>query len=178
MPEGWRRGHRTPLGKSEKTTEDHHTGDDATQLGAVHLVLYGGHRSRYLTGWISHYRLWGRRPSKDLGVIDAHVRRRVRAIIVRQKKQQRFLFRHLRAKGVGVKTAAGCGQSHGERSMGEVEPPGDDASLSAVLVRRADEIAQSPVATAFTHRRYQPSWCWDLIDRSKEPYAWSARTAP
>lgn len=32
-----------------------------------------------------------------LGVFDAHIRRRVRAIIVRQKKRPHFLFRHLPA---------------------------------------------------------------------------------
>jgi RNA-directed DNA polymerase len=64
--------------------------------------------SRYLTGWMSHYRLCTPDAVQGLGVIDAHVRRRIRAIIVRQKKRQRFLFRHLRAKGVSVKAAAGC----------------------------------------------------------------------
>ena len=87
--------------------------------------------SRYLTGWMSHYRLCMPEAVQDLDVIDAHVRRRVRAIIVRQKTRQRFLFRHLRAKGVSVKAAAGCAYC-GKRSMGEVEPPGDDASLSTV----------------------------------------------
>jgi RNA-directed DNA polymerase len=64
--------------------------------------------SRYLTGWMSHYRLCTPEAARRLGEIDAHVRRRVRAIIVRQKKRQRFLFRHLRARGVSAKTAAGC----------------------------------------------------------------------
>jgi RNA-directed DNA polymerase len=64
--------------------------------------------SRYLTGWMSHYRLCTPEAVQDLGFIDAHVRRRIRAIIVRQKKRQRFLFRHLRAKGVSVTAAAGC----------------------------------------------------------------------
>jgi group II intron reverse transcriptase/maturase len=64
--------------------------------------------SRYLTGWMSHYRLCTPEAAQGLGEIDAHVRRRIRAIIVRQKKRQRFLFRHLRAKGVSVKAAAGC----------------------------------------------------------------------
>jgi RNA-directed DNA polymerase len=64
--------------------------------------------SRYLTGWMSHYRLCTPEAVQDLGAIDAHVRRRIRAIIVRQKKRQRFLFRHLRARGVSVKAAAGC----------------------------------------------------------------------
>ena len=64
--------------------------------------------SRYLTGWMSHYRLCTPEAVQGLEEIDAHVRRRLRAIIVRQKKRQRFLFRHLRAKGVSVKAAAGC----------------------------------------------------------------------
>src|SRR5262245_34355973 len=38
---------------------------------------------------------------KGLGVLDAHIRRRIRAIIVRQKKRPRFLLRHLLALGVG-----------------------------------------------------------------------------
>jgi RNA-directed DNA polymerase len=64
--------------------------------------------SRYLTGWISHFRLCTPEAVQGLGVLDAHVRRRVRAIIVRQKKRPRFLFRHLKAKGVSAKAAAGC----------------------------------------------------------------------
>jgi group II intron reverse transcriptase/maturase len=64
--------------------------------------------SRYLTGWMTHYRLCTPEAVQGLGTIDAHVRRRIRAIIVRQKKRQRFLFRHLRSKGVSRKAAASC----------------------------------------------------------------------
>jgi group II intron reverse transcriptase/maturase len=64
--------------------------------------------SRYLTGWISHFRLCTPEAVKGMGVTDAHIRRRVRAIIVRQKKRQRFLYRHLKARGVSPKAAAGC----------------------------------------------------------------------
>ncbi len=64
--------------------------------------------SRYLTGWMSHYRLCTPEAVNGLGAIDAHIRRRVRAIIVRQKKRPRFLYRHLAAKGVSRKAAAGC----------------------------------------------------------------------
>ena len=67
--------------------------------------------SRYLTGWMSHYRLCTPEAIEVLGRVDAHVRRRVRAIIVRQRKRQRFLFRHLRARGVSRKAAAGCAYS-------------------------------------------------------------------
>jgi group II intron reverse transcriptase/maturase len=74
---------------------------------------------RYLTGWIGHYRLVTPDAVKRLGVIDAHIRRRLRAIIVRQRKRQRFLFRHLLAKGVSRKAAAGaayCGLGAWNRS--------------------------------------------------------------
>jgi group II intron reverse transcriptase/maturase len=64
--------------------------------------------SRYLTGWISHYRLCTPEAARGLDNIDAHIRRRIRAIIVRQRKRRRFLFRHLKAKGVSAKAAAGC----------------------------------------------------------------------
>jgi hypothetical protein len=45
--------------------------------------------SRYLTGWMSHYRLCTSDAIKGLGAIDAHIRRRIRAIIVRQRKRPR-----------------------------------------------------------------------------------------
>jgi len=64
--------------------------------------------SRYTTGWMSHYRLCTPEAVQGLGAIDAHIRRRVRAIVVRQRKRQRFLYRHLKAKGVSSKAAASC----------------------------------------------------------------------
>jgi RNA-directed DNA polymerase len=64
--------------------------------------------SRYLTGWISHYRLCTPEAAHGLRLIDAHIRRRVRAIILRQKKRPRFLIRHLKAKGVSHKAASSC----------------------------------------------------------------------
>lgn len=64
--------------------------------------------SRYLTGWISHFRLCTPEAIPMLGILDAHIRRRIRAIIVRQKKRPRFLFRHLKAKGVSPTAAASC----------------------------------------------------------------------
>lgn len=64
--------------------------------------------SRYLTGWISHFRLCTPEAAPGLGHLDAHVRRRVRAIIVRQRKRPRSLFRHLRGRGVSSKAAANC----------------------------------------------------------------------
>jgi RNA-directed DNA polymerase len=63
-------------------------------------------------------------------VIDAHVRRRLRAIIVRQKKRPRFLYRHLLARKVSKKAAAGtayCGKGSWVKSnrpgMTKAYPP-------------------------------------------------------
>ena len=67
--------------------------------------------SRYMTGWMSHFRLCTPEAAHGLGVIDAHVRRRIRAIIVRQRKRQRFLVRHLKSKGVSHKAATSCAYS-------------------------------------------------------------------
>ena len=65
-------------------------------------------RSRYLNGWMSHFRICTPEAVTGLSAIDAHARRRIRAIIVRQKKRSRFLFRHLISKGSSRKAAAGC----------------------------------------------------------------------
>lgn len=64
--------------------------------------------SRYLNGWMSHFRLCTSEAVEDLRVTDAHIRRRIRAIIVRQKKRSRFLYRYLLSKGASRKAAAGC----------------------------------------------------------------------
>jgi len=64
--------------------------------------------SRYLNGWIAYFRLCTEEAVEGLRVIDAHARRRIRAIIVRQKKRSRFLFRHLVSRGVSRKAAASC----------------------------------------------------------------------
>jgi len=64
--------------------------------------------SRYLNGWMAYFRLSTSEAVDGLRVIDAHVRRRVRAIIVRHRKRPRFLFRHLVSRGVSRKAAANC----------------------------------------------------------------------
>jgi group II intron reverse transcriptase/maturase len=61
---------------------------------------------RYLTGWMAHYRLCGPEAVNGLGVIDAHIRRRLRAILIRQKKRPRFLVRHLKKMGASDKSAS------------------------------------------------------------------------
>lgn len=56
--------------------------------------------NRYLQGWIGYFRLCTEEGLHHFGRTDAHIRRRVRAIIIRQKKRPRHLFRHLLSRGV------------------------------------------------------------------------------
>ena len=64
--------------------------------------------SRYLSGWMAHFRLCTEEAAKGFGTVDAHIRRRLRAIIIHQRKRRRFLLRRLRARGVTPKAAAGA----------------------------------------------------------------------
>ncbi|MGO9742639.1 MAG: group II intron reverse transcriptase/maturase [Roseiarcus sp.] len=64
--------------------------------------------SRYLSGWMAHFRLCTAEAAKGWGAIDAHIRRRLRAIVIHQRKRRRFLLRHLKSKGVSRKAAFGA----------------------------------------------------------------------
>lgn len=61
--------------------------------------------NQYVVGWTAYFRLCTSGVSRQLKQFDAHVRRRLRAIIVRQKKRPRHLFRHLRGRGVSKASA-------------------------------------------------------------------------
>ena len=57
--------------------------------------------NRYLRGWYGYFRLCTRQGARRFSRYDARARRRLRAIIVRQKgRRPRFLYRHLRSRGV------------------------------------------------------------------------------
>lgn len=56
--------------------------------------------NRYLRGWFGYFRLCTREGSGAFGRFDAHLRRRIRALILRQKKRSRHLYRHLLSRGV------------------------------------------------------------------------------
>lgn len=60
----------------------------------------------YLRGWFGYFRLVSTGASRQLNTFDAHIRRRLRAIIVKQKKRPRFLYRHLIERGVKPRSAA------------------------------------------------------------------------
>ena len=75
--------------------------------------------NEYLAGWISHYQLCTQEGAALLARFDAHVRRRLRAIAIRQRKRPRYLLRHLIARGVHPRTAklaAYCGRGLWYRS--------------------------------------------------------------
>jgi RNA-directed DNA polymerase len=56
--------------------------------------------NRFLRGWAGYFRLCTKDVVKPLKHFDAHIRRRLRAMLVRQKKRPRHLFRALTARGV------------------------------------------------------------------------------
>lgn len=60
----------------------------------------------FLRGWMAHFQLCTTEGTGVFKRLDAHIRRRIRAIIIRQKKRRRHLFRHLLARGVRRKHAA------------------------------------------------------------------------
>lgn len=60
----------------------------------------------YLRGWVGYFRLCTEDRLTPLHKFDAHIRRRLRAIIIRQKKRPRHLYRHLLACDVSPRSAA------------------------------------------------------------------------
>ena len=54
----------------------------------------------YLKGWSAYYRVCTEEGAALFARFDAHIRRRIRQIIVLQKKRPRFLLRHLIKRGV------------------------------------------------------------------------------
>jgi len=60
----------------------------------------------YLKGWAAYFRLCTEEGAVLFERFDAHIRRRIRAIILSQKKRPRHLYRHLLARGVKPGAAA------------------------------------------------------------------------
>jgi group II intron reverse transcriptase/maturase len=59
----------------------------------------------YLIGWIGFFRICTRDEMRTFGALDAHLRRRLRMIILRHWKRRRFIAKHLIKRGVRSKTA-------------------------------------------------------------------------
>lgn len=63
--------------------------------------------NRYLNGWVAYFGgLCTAEGALIFARFDAHIRRRLRALIIRQKKRPRTLFRHLIERNVSPRTAA------------------------------------------------------------------------
>ena len=62
---------------------------------------------RYFQGWIGYFRICTQAGADEFRRYDAHARRRLRAIVICQKKRPRFLYRHLVRRGATSGQAAG-----------------------------------------------------------------------
>jgi RNA-directed DNA polymerase len=60
----------------------------------------------YLKGWISAFKVCTRKETDTFRRVDGHLRRRIRALIIRRKKRPIFLLRHLIKRGVSREQAA------------------------------------------------------------------------
>jgi group II intron reverse transcriptase/maturase len=60
----------------------------------------------YLKGWSGYFRLCTRKGAELFRRFDAHIRRRLRAIIICHKGRPRYLYRHLVERGASRKAAA------------------------------------------------------------------------
>jgi len=70
------------------------------------LLACIGELNRYIKGWVAYYRLCGEEGVRNWKHMDAHVRRRLRAIVIHQKKRPRYLYRHLLSRDVPDRKAA------------------------------------------------------------------------
>jgi RNA-directed DNA polymerase len=78
-------------------------------LGACIEQLNG-----YLRGWLAYFGLCTKAGAYRFRDFDQHLRRRLRAIIMKQKKRSGYLYRHLMACGVERGTAIHCAyRTHG-----------------------------------------------------------------
>jgi len=68
--------------------------------------------NEYLHGWLGYFQLCTTEEVRLFQRFDAHIRRRIRAIVIAQKKRDRFLYRHLRSRGVSSGAAATAAFSH------------------------------------------------------------------
>ena len=67
--------------------------------------------NEYFQGWIAYFRICTEVGADEFRRYDAHTRRRLRAIVICQKKRSRFLYRHLVRRGASSAPAAGVAYS-------------------------------------------------------------------
>jgi group II intron reverse transcriptase/maturase len=61
--------------------------------------------TRYLRGWMGYFHLCTQGVYRTLRYLDGHIRRRLRVILIRQKKRARHLYRHLCKHGASRRAA-------------------------------------------------------------------------
>jgi RNA-directed DNA polymerase len=67
--------------------------------------------NEYFQGWIAYFRICTESGADEFRRYDAHARRRLRAIVICQRKRSRFLYRHLLRRGASSAQAAGVAYS-------------------------------------------------------------------
>jgi len=122
----------------------------------------------YLKGWINFFRICTSREERMLHVLDAHIRRRLRAILLKQWKRRRFIARRLIRLGVSAEQVR-RGLYKGHRSLWALShsPPVDRGLRNAYfadrgLVSLVNEWRRfhspAPVVTAPSRRQLALGW--------------------
>src|SRR5271166_4538928 len=141
---GGRRRRHPSLSEGGTTAEDDPTGNDAAELGALHYLLYGQHQPLHDRVDVPLPALYAgsgsrigchRCPYPPPGQGDHRSTKEAATLSLPAPEGQRRQLQGCRQLCVLRK-----------RSMGEVKPPGDDASLPTALVRQPGGLAQSLVA--------------------------------
>lgn len=64
-----------------------------------------GQLNRYLDGWMGFFRIIDRAALLDLKIVDSHIRRRLRVIVLKQKKRKRHIFYFFRSRRIPIAKA-------------------------------------------------------------------------
>ena len=70
------------------------------------LMACIGELNRYIKGWVAYYLQCSEEAVRNWKKMDAHVRRRLRAIVIRQQKRPRHRYRPLLSRDVSARKAA------------------------------------------------------------------------
>jgi RNA-directed DNA polymerase len=104
---------KSPAGKVTIVPSTRSTGRMGTRIRELTPRTWGqsvaaciAQVNSYLRGWLGYFRLCTEEGTTSFGRFDAHIRRRIRALIARQKKRPRHLHRHLLSRGVSRGHAA------------------------------------------------------------------------
>ena len=100
----------TSVPTDSRAVETPNWGTDSPKLGQSLKTCFEG-LNEYLRGWFAYFRICTQTGADLFRVFDAHIRRRIRAIIIHQKRRNRFLLRALLARGVSRRAATGTAWS-------------------------------------------------------------------